>query len=314
MGGMVAIEMFVGRRSMTASRERMGEPRSAGDIDTAALYVRRGSFIGPASRGPRVFRRDPKRRSHSYPAGRKGSRDGGRVPAGPAGEAASNQSDVQRRDRFILYVEGARDREILTGWARHVGPIFGRTLERSTVILGGRQPARAIDDFRRRGGADAGYSGLVVLDHDELPEKPASEDLLEPGLEVFVWSLRHIESYLLVPAAIRRVAPHAPDDRTLAAWIEGRASDAARAEASPRRAGRPHAKRLLGAGGALCESLGVELRAGEIARAMRRDELHSDVHDLFARIAVLRGVTLPGEPEVVVRSFAPDPVTDGSTD
>jgi len=164
------------------------------------------------------------------------------------------------------------------------------------VILGGRQPARAVDDFRRRGGAPAGLSGLVVLDRDDHPEDPREESptarLLEPGLELFIWSLRHIESYLLVPAAIRRIAPHAPDDRTLLAWIDRHEATDSRGGAAPRRRAGPHAKRMLGAGGALGESLGVELRAGEIAKAMRRDELHDDVHDLFARIAALRGVAM----------------------
>jgi hypothetical protein len=171
-----------------------------------------------------------------------------------------------------------------------VAPVFGRTLERSTVILGGRQPARAVDDFRRRGGALAGFAGLVVLDRDDHHDSLAPR-MLEPGLELFIWSLRHIESSLLVPAAIRRIAPHAPDDRTLLAWIDRHEDADPRADLAPRRRVGPHAKRMLGVGGALGESLGVELRAGQIAKAMRRDELHADVHDLFARIAALRGVT-----------------------
>ena len=158
------------------------------------------------------------------------------------------------------------------------------------MILGGRQPARAIEHFRQRGGASAGLSGLVGLDRDDHPEERREANELEPGLELFIWSLRHIESYLLVPAAIRRIAPHAPDDRTLQAWIERHAAADPRLEARPGRRIGPHAKRMLGVGGALGESLGVELRAGEIAKAMRRDELHADVHDLFARIAALRGV------------------------
>ena len=258
-----------------------------------------------------MFRRDPKRRNPGYQSGRSG-RNASRVDARASsdGLASNDRSGDHREDRFILYVEGPRDREVLAGWARHFAPVFGGTLERSTVILGGRQPARAVDDFRRRGGAEAGLSGLVVLDRDDHHDVSPDERLLEPGLELFVWSLRHIESYLLVPAAIRRVAPHAPDDRTLSAWIEEfeefeeQEMEAERAHVEGRRRVGPHAKRMLGAGGALCESLGVELRAGEIARAMRRDELHADVHDLFARIAVLRGVaTLPG-PENVIRDCA----------
>lgn len=265
-----------------------------------------------------MFRRDPKRRNPGYPSGRSGrnaSRVDARVDARASadGLASNERPGDNREDRFILYVEGPRDREVLAGWARHFAPVFGGTLERGTVILGGRQPARAVDDFRRRGGAEAGLSGLVVLDRDDHHDLHPDDRLLEPGLELFVWSLRHIESYLLVPAAIRRIAPHAPDDRTLSAWIEEfeeQAMEAERAHVAGRRRVGPHAKRMLGAGGALCESLGVELRAGEIARAMRRDELHADVHDLFARIAALRGVaTLPG-PESVIRDCASDSQPD----
>lgn len=260
-----------------------------------------------------MFRRDPKRRIPGQSTGRKASRGPGGAASGASGAPDARfgeRSESTRAERFVLYVEGARDREVLAGWARHVGPVFGRTLESSTVILGGRQPARAVEDFRRRGGASAGYSGLVVLDRDDHVDRPAGEGLLEPGLELFVWSLRHIESYLLVPAAIRRVAPHAPDDRTLAAWIAGRVDASASTEGGPVHRAGPHAKRMLGAGGALCESLGVELRAGEIARAMRRDELHADVHALFERVAALRGVAPSSEPQVVVRSFARDPIGD----
>ena len=41
-----------------------------------------------------------------------------------------------------------------------------RCIERNTVILGGRRPARAVADFQRRGGVAAGRRGLVVLDRD----------------------------------------------------------------------------------------------------------------------------------------------------
>jgi hypothetical protein len=61
-----------------------------------------------------------------------------------------------------------------------------------------------------------------------------------------------------------------------------------------------HAKRLLGAGGLLSEVLGVELRAGEIAKAMRAEELHEDIRLLFGRIGSLSGAVAEG-PEVVIR-------------
>lgn len=255
-----------------------------------------------------MFRRDPKRRNSGSPSGRRAS--GADARASTDGLASNDRPGANREDRFVLYVEGPRDREILAGWARHVAPVFGGILERSTVILGGRQPARAVDDFRRRGGAEAGLTGLVVLDRDDHDDLRPDDRQLAPGLELFVWSLRHIESYLLVPAAIRRVAPHAPDDRTLSTWIEDHAAEGARASVAGRRRVGPHAKRMLGAGGALCESLGVELRAGEIARAMRRDELHPDVHDLFARIAALRGVAAQPAPAGVIPVLARESQVD----
>ncbi|MEM9177581.1 MAG: hypothetical protein AAGC67_20385 [Myxococcota bacterium] len=195
----------------------------------------------------------------------------------------------------MLYVEGPRDREILETWAKRVEPAIARLIEERTVILGGRRPARALEDFRKRGGEASGWRGLVVLDRDHHDEAEggdsAPEDLAaEPGLELFVWGLRHIESYLLVPSAIRR----------LTAGLEG--AEQADALLARELAGdRPlHAKRFLGAGGSLSEALGMDLRAGEIARAMRAEELHADVRALLSRIGVLSGVSMP-QPEVVIR-------------
>ena len=61
-----------------------------------------------------------------------------------------------------------------------------------------------------------------------------------------------------------------------------------------------HAKRFLGVGGSLSEALGMDLRPGEIARAMRADELHADVRTLLTRIGSISGVATP-PPEVVIR-------------
>jgi hypothetical protein len=208
---------------------------------------------------------------------------------------------------FVLYFEGARDREILACWARRVDHGLARAIEAHSVILGGRRPARAISDFRKRGGFDAGLKGLIVLDrddhrdshgddhgdgkpsiHSESGNRPSLSE--EAGLDVFVWSRRHIESYLLVPAALRRLVGLAPDDRRIERFVDEE-------EHGPEAL---HAKRLLGTGGSLTEVLGAELRAGEIARAMRRDEFHPDIFDLFGRIGHALGLSQSG-PEVVVR-------------
>src|SRR5262249_27853738 len=98
----------------------------------------------------------------------------------------------------FLYVEGPGDRAILEAWAARLLPAAARRLFDSSVILGGRRPARALDHFRTRGGRRA----LCVLDRDD--GAPAEGEGEEPGLEFFTWGRRHIESYLLVASAIGR--------------------------------------------------------------------------------------------------------------
>ena len=233
-----------------------------------------------------MLRKDPNRR---------------RPRAGSAQRAAGASRATAAR--FVLYVEGARDRDILESWARRVQPSVARAIERNTVILGGRRPARAADDFRRRGGHAKGWRGLVVLDrdHHEPDENGVHHDgdqQQADGLELFVWGRRHIESYLLVPSAIRRVVGSGVD----AARIEQALADPALMRGGDGRGeiAALHAKRILGAGGSLSEALGTDLHAGEIARAMRAEELHADVHSLLDRIGALSG-TLEKGPEVVIR-------------
>jgi hypothetical protein len=186
---------------------------------------------------------------------------------------------------FVLYLEGAGDRGVLEGWARRQLPRLARAISRSAVILGGRQPARAIGHFRRLGGAAAGRRGLCVLDRDDGREggMPAAA---EPGLDFMTWGRRHIESYLLVPDAIERslglggsddrvhrvLRHHVPEHEDDPAW---RHLDA---------------KRLLGSRGLLARELGVRVSSPRIARAMRASELHRDVHALLARLEREHGV------------------------
>jgi len=174
------------------------------------------------------------------------------------------------------------------------------------VILGGRQPVRARDDFRKRSKGKPDVRGLIVLDRDHHTQADAAEaEALvadEAGLELFVWGRRHIESYLLVPETLRRVLRvDEGDDRVERALRESQAQThdddpAERGDALP-----VHAKRMLGAGGSLSEAFGVELRAGEIAKAMRAEELHDDVRALFGQIGRLSGVVNEG-PEIVIRT------------
>ncbi len=183
--------------------------------------------------------------------------------------------------RFVLYLEGPRDRAILSAWSRRFLSAFDRKLFQSSVILGGRQPARAIAHFRRVNGSRGAIRALCVLDRDDgaNPEPGGSADL---ALEFYIWSRRHIESYLLVPAAIRR-ALHTDNGRVDRVLRDHLPDDGD--EESLRSI---DAKRLLAPGGALSQALGRSLPLLDIARAMHAEELHADVHDLFSR---LRGET-----------------------
>jgi hypothetical protein len=189
---------------------------------------------------------------------------------------------------FIVYVEGPRDRGVLSAWARRLSPRLPAAFEAACVILGGRQPARAAGDLARRRAEGGAATGLCILDGD-LPAAPA-----EPpgdGLEVFTWRRRHIESYLLVPAAIERAAraddtrlrrllddelPHPADERALVSF---------------------DAKRFLGPKGPLARLLGRTLAPGWIARTMRADEIHEEARGVCGRIAAGLGVF---EPDVIV--------------
>ena len=205
------------------------------------------------------------------------------------GRGREKSASLESLASFVLYVEGPRDRQILECWARRVDPQLARLIEGQAVILGGRRPARAVSDFRKRGGAAAGHTGLVVLDRDDHGDVGVVVD--EEALEVFIWSQRHIESYLLVPAVLRRLVGLDPEDRRIERFVEDEQS-------GPESL---HAKRILGAGGSLSVVLGAQLRAEQIARAMRREDLHQDILVLFERIARAAGLG-PSGPEVVVRS------------
>lgn len=272
--------------------------------------LRRGSNQRKTTRKPREARRDESASDSGYSASPtsssasfSASRDaGGKAPAsrtssrknGKNGSAPRRSASNGSSSAFVLYVEGARDREILACWARRIDHDLARAVERHAVILGGRRPARALSDFRKRGGAKAGLTGLVVLDRDDHSAQTHEVDQHamsdESGLEVFVWGRRHIESYLLVPAALRRLVGLDSDDRRIERFVEAE-------EHGPEVL---HAKRILGTGGSLAEVIGMELRAGEIARAMRRDEFHPDIFDLFDRIGGAVGLSRRA-PEVVVR-------------
>ena len=180
---------------------------------------------------------------------------------------------------FLLFVEGARDRGILEGWSQRLFPSLTRRLAHASVILGGRQPARAVEHFRRVSGGAGGARALCVLDRDD-GSAPGPAGASAPGLEFFTWSRRHIESYLLIPAAIRRAlrlpGAEARIERVLRDHLPALGDESAFRALD--------AKRLLGSNGVLPRALGCAIPLGQVARATRADELHADVHALFGRL------------------------------
>ena len=189
--------------------------------------------------------------------------------------------------RLIVYVEGPQDRAILKAWAYRLLPALGSRLFGASVILGGRRPKRAVDHFCSAGGLDAGLVGICVLDRDHENESPPADSGV-PGLELFTWGRRHIESYLLIPAAIQRSLPMIPDGdrricRSIEAALPGSSDEAAYS--------RIDAKRLLGPNGALPRVVGQPISVQRVARATRVEELHPDVHRLFDRLRERLGIS-----------------------
>ena len=191
--------------------------------------------------------------------------------------------------RFVLYVEGPRDREILRLWARRVSSQLSRALESSSVILGGRQPARALEHFRALGGSDSALSGVCVLDRDGLGDSLPPLQASEPGLEFFIWPRRHIESYLLVRGTISRCLRATPEDRLVARLLDEHIPEPHEEEALR----AVDAKRLISSNGPIAMGTGRPLRPSQIAKAMREGELHEDVLQLFGLLRSRLGLAEP---------------------
>ena len=197
-------------------------------------------------------------------------------------------------ENFFLYVEGPRDADILRAWARRMSPRLARRLRERLVILGGRRPARAVEHIRAENGAGRQGSGLVVLDRDHHSETP-DPALPESPLEIFIWGRRHIESYVLVPSAIRRLMGPEVDPTRFSRLMEDHLPSLEDEEACR----RVDAKRLLRPNGPLAREAGREISPAAIARCMRTDEFHSDVVDLYRRIE--RALGLVSAPLEVIR-------------
>ncbi len=191
------------------------------------------------------------------------------------------QGPPGRRGRFVLYVEGPSDCDILRSWARLISPRLSRTVAESAVILGGRRPARALEHFQDVLGETGRARAMCVLDrdgHDGAGERSAAREAPH-GLEFFTWPRRHIESYLLVPTAMRRCMGMRRRDPRLAEVLVDLPGESGGA-----RLEELDAKRLLAEKSSLARELGVPLSAARIARCMSRGDLHADVLDLLDRL------------------------------
>lgn len=196
--------------------------------------------------------------------------------------SAPPRADPHARGHFVVYVEGPRDRDVLRCWARRQSPRLARALAPAFVILGGRRPARAVEDLRRRREQHPDTAGLCVLDGDIGAGEPRES---EHGLELFTWERRHIESYLLVASAIQRALRVSDQrfDRVLREHLpDPEDEDALRVM---------DAKRLLGPKGPFARFLGRPVSVGQIARVMRSEELGREVVALLERLEAGLGVT-----------------------
>ena len=215
--------------------------------------------------------------------------------------SAPNRSEVPSPDavppppHFFLYVEGPGDAAILRIWARQISRQLARRLESRVVILGGRRPARAQAHFRAERRENPQGRGLVVLDRDHHSPSDA-DSCFEPGLEVFIWKRRHIESYLLVPDAIRRSLARTVEARLLDRLIEKHVP-LPEDEAACRAA---NAKEILGAKGELGRGTGGRLSPVGVARCMWLEDFHPDILALSERIRSVAGL-----PETAFASRVP---------
>jgi hypothetical protein len=204
----------------------------------------------------------------------------------------SSSSLVSRTGRavaapsFALYVEGPRDQSLLQAWAQRVSPALAEAIEASAVILGGCRPARAAEQFRALRERAAEARGLCVLDRD-AEGAPRPRTVEEPGLEFFTWGRRHIESYLLVPAAIRRSLRLPDDDTRIERFFR---SELPQGESG---LGALDAKPLFAFQGELQRLLGRPVRPAHVARAMFAGEIHADVQSLLARVRAGVGMDEP---------------------
>jgi hypothetical protein len=152
-----------------------------------------------------------------------------------------------------------------------------------------------VEHFRGLREDGRSVRAVCILDRDEY-HADLSSFSEEAGLEFYTWPRRHIESYLLVPRAIGRCAGLSSDDSRWGRVLREHLGENWEDEDSMRSL---DAKRLLSPTGTLSKALGRPLSVGNVARAIRQEELHRDVLALFDRLR--DGLGLARHPTRVVR-------------
>ncbi len=186
--------------------------------------------------------------------------------------------------RFALYLEGPRDRDILRNFAHRLSPRLARAMDPCVRILGGRRPARAVELFRDLAdeAGPATPRGICILDRD-TPHPGAPQEVLpdEPKLDFVVWGRRHIESYLVVPEAIRRCLARKAD----ASSIDRFSADYLPQDIDEEYFHSFNAKHLLAGLGPIARTFGRPLRPRDIVHRMLPNEIHPDVRQVLATVS-----------------------------
>lgn len=200
--------------------------------------------------------------------------------------------DPLRKARRLLIVENLSDARMLRAWAKQLGvdwpknlvewPWTGGSGERKQLFL---QLQKEIPELRALSIRDRDEQELNQVDAETLRDK--SFGVAHENLSLRVWRRRHIENYVLLPAAIARVSGHPLHvvealmaEHALVVPENFVARDVATAMIDAR--GKEITQK-----GALSVNKVCGVTPLEIAAAMQEDEIPEDVKQLIQQITAM---------------------------